>query len=138
MTFDEVDRVIKRGDITRLRHELECGLDPNLSNRYGWTILMAAARHGETVIGRLLIEKGAALDNRNKFRDTALSLAIQTGHPSFVKLLLTSGASLDCHPHGNSLEIFIDWVGQYTKFKVEAEHIKHMFDDERMIRSQAK
>jgi hypothetical protein len=43
MTFDEVNRVIKKGDLTRLRNELEGGLNPNLSNRYSWTLLMAAA-----------------------------------------------------------------------------------------------
>jgi ankyrin repeat protein len=139
MTFEEVE-VIKRADTPRLRREIEQGLDPNLSNRYGWSILMIAAMRGNTAIGELLIEAGADLDHRNKFRDTALSLAVQTGHPSFVKLLLASGASLNCHSHGNSLEIFFDWVAQYaagSKGKVQIENVREMFHDERVARGQA-
>ena len=98
---------------------------------------MIAAMRGNTTIGKLLVEAGADLDYRNKFRDTALSLAVQTGHPSFVKLLLASGASLDCHPHGNSLEIFFDWVAQYASGKAQIENVKKMFHDERVARGQA-
>jgi ankyrin repeat protein len=108
MIFDEIHRVIKKGDLDLLRNELEGGLSPNLPNRYSWTLLMLAAIEGDSSIGRLLIEKGAELNCRNQFGETALSLATQTGHTKFVQLLLTSGASLDCHPHGNSLDIFLD------------------------------
>ncbi|MGB8113516.1 MAG: ankyrin repeat domain-containing protein, partial [Candidatus Sulfotelmatobacter sp.] len=97
MTFDEASKLIKRGDITRLRDALERGLNPDLCNKNSWSLLMIAALEGNTSIGRSLIEKGADLDKRNKFRETALSLAAHSGHPSFVKLLLTSGASLDCY-----------------------------------------
>jgi len=78
--FEDASRQIKRGDASCLRAELDAGLDPNLANQYGWTLLMVAAMDGNTSVGRLLIEKGAELNSRNKFRDTALSLAIHTGH----------------------------------------------------------
>ena len=113
MTIDEAYKAIKNGDVLRLRDGLDRGLDPDLSNRFGWTILMAVAMTGNTKIGEILISKGASLNLRNKHGDTALSLAIQMGHPPFVSLLLRSGASLDCHPHGNSLDIFTDWVVRY-------------------------
>ena len=35
MTYEEAHRAIKRGDLVRLRAELESGLTPNLSNRLG-------------------------------------------------------------------------------------------------------
>ncbi len=98
MTFDEMHRVIKKGDLSRLRSELEGGLNPNLCNQDSWTLLMIAATEGNTGIGRLLITSGAHLDTRNNLRDMALSLAAHTSHPSFVKLLLASGASLECSP----------------------------------------
>jgi ankyrin repeat protein len=136
MTFDEIHRVIKKGDLGLLRNELEDGLSPNLSNRYSWTLLMLAAMEGSSNIGRLLIEKGADLNCRNQFGDTALSLAAQTGHTSFVQLLLTSGASLDCHPHGNSLDIFLNWVEQYTpNSKKQTENIRKLFAAERKARA---
>jgi ankyrin repeat protein len=136
MTFDEADKAIKKDDVLCLRNELEHGLDANLSNRFGWTILMAVAMTGNTKIGEMLISKGASLSRRNKHGDTALSLAIQMGHPPFVSLLLKSGASLDCHPHGNSLDIFMDWVVQYcgvtrgTMAKIRAQiEIARGFND---------
>jgi ankyrin repeat protein len=108
MTF-EARKLIKNGDIVSLRKQLQGNLDPNLSNQYSWTLLMAAAMDGNTSIGSLLIENGAELDSRNKFRETALSLAAHTGHASFVDLLLKSGASLECHPFGNTFDDWLDW-----------------------------
>jgi hypothetical protein len=43
MNFDEASEAIKKGDVVRLRHYLESGLDPNLSNQHGGTLLMRAA-----------------------------------------------------------------------------------------------
>ena len=138
MTFDEVHRVIKKGDLNHLRSELERGLSPNLCNQYSWTLLMLAAVEGNTSIGRLLIEKGAELDTRNKHRGTALSLAAHTGHPSFVKLLLDSGASLECYPFGDRLEVWLNWLGEYSACPPkELNRIRELFDSERQIRSQA-
>ena len=113
MNFNDVHRWIKRGDVVRLREALTNGLDPSLSNKYGWTFLMLAALTGNAVVGALLIEHGAAVDSRNKLNDTALSLAIQSGHPSFVDLLVRNGASKDCHPHGNSLAVFLEWAEEH-------------------------
>jgi ankyrin repeat protein len=137
MTFDEVHRVIKRGDLKRLRDELEDGLNPNFCNRYSWTILMLAAMSGNTPIGKLLIEKGADLNVRNKFGETALSLAVHTGHTSFTELLLRSGASLDCDPHGRSLDLYLDWLERYSGHKDQMRNIRELFERERDLRTQA-
>jgi ankyrin repeat protein len=138
MTFDEASKVIKKGDLNGLRNELEGGLDPNLCNQYSWTLLMVAAMEGNTSIGRLLIERGADLERRNKFRDTPLSLAAHSGHPSFVQLLLASGASLECHPEGNSFDVWLYWVGKYGQCSPEQwERIRNLFDTERKIRAQS-
>jgi ankyrin repeat protein len=121
MTFDDAEPLIKRGDVLSLRHSLETGLDPNLSNKLGWTLLMLAAmKNGDTSVGSLLLDHGAVLDVRNKFGETALSLAAHTGHHSFVKLLLDHGASLDGHPFGSSMESFLDWAEQYGTGSQEA------------------
>ena len=135
MTFDEASKLIKRGDITRLRDALERGLNPDLCNKNSWSLLMIAALEGNTSIGRSLIEKGADLDKRNKFRETALSLAAHSGHPSFVKLLLTSGASLDCYPFGNTFDDWLNWVSKYSRSSEQANHIRNLFDAERKLRA---
>jgi ankyrin repeat protein len=113
MTFDEVEKCINRDERIGLREALDNDLDPNLSNKFSWTILMLAAMRGNVAIGRMLIEHGAKLDTRNMHKDTALSLTIQFGHAPFVRLLLENGASRDCHPHGNSLDIFLEWAEEY-------------------------
>lgn len=133
MTFDQANKIIKKGDLVGLRNELEDGLDPNLCNQYWWTLLMAAAMEGNTSIGRLLIEKGADLERRNKFRDTALSLAAHAGHPSFVELLLASGASLECHPAGTSLDDWLNWACRYGRC---SDKIRVLFEKEWKIRDE--
>ncbi len=135
MTFDEVSKLNKKGDIIRLRQALENGLSPDLSNQYSWTLLMIAALEGNTSIGTLLIDKGSNLDRRNKFHATALSLAAHSGHPSFVKLLLSRGASLECYPFGNTFDDWLNWVAKYCGSPEQAEHIRRLFGDERKLRS---
>jgi ankyrin repeat protein len=120
MTFDEASKLIKKGDIVSLRKELQCGLSPNLCNQYSWTLLMDAAMQGNTSIGSLLIENGAELDRRNI-------------HPAFVSLLLVNGASLDCHPHGNSFDIWLDWACEYGRCSPK---IRTLFDKERQARAE--
>jgi uncharacterized protein len=137
MTFHEAHRAIKKGDLTNLRKELEAGLNPNLSNNNSWTLLMLAAMEGDTSVGKLLIEKGADLNARNHGRETALSLAAHTGHPSFVKLLLASGASLECYPFGNHLDVWLNWVKQYSGHPQQVEQIRDLFQSEHRIRTQA-
>jgi ankyrin repeat protein len=107
MTFDEAHKLIKKGDLISLRHELDRGLSPDLSNQFSWTLLMLAALEGNTPAGDLLISRGAAVDKVNDFGETALSLAAHGGHTGFIKVLLAHGTSIHCRPHGTSLE---DWM----------------------------
>lgn len=107
MTFEVIQRLIKKSDIISLRRELDAGLNPNLSNQFSWTLLMLAALDGNTSIGELLIARGADVNAANNFGETARSLAAHQGHMPFIKALLASGASTNCRPHGNSLR---EWL----------------------------
>ena len=77
--FHSARRLIKRGDLIGMRHALEAGLDPNLTNRFGWTLLMLAALHGRSDFAQLLMSCGADSARKNKFGDSALSLAAHKG-----------------------------------------------------------
>jgi ankyrin repeat protein len=107
MTYEEAHKAIKRGNLTALRKALDSGMDVNLSNKFSWTLLMLAGIQGNMRVGELLIERGADPNKMNDFGETALSLSAHAGHTSFVKLLLSKGASLECRPHGHSLEYWI-------------------------------
>ena len=93
MTYRGAQNLIKRGDEAGLRQALDTGLDPNLANQNGWTLLMLAAVEGNVAIGRLLVEKGASINARNNKEDTALALATHRGFALFIDLLTLSGAS---------------------------------------------
>lgn len=120
MTYDEAHRLIKKGDLVSLRHELDGGMSPDLSNQFSWTLLMLAALEGNVAIGELLISKGAAIDKTNDFGETALSLSAHGGHTQFIKVLLAHGASPDCRPHGTSLEAWMNVASGLPNNKIQS------------------
>ena len=77
--FHSTHRLIKHGDVIAMRHALEGGLDPNLTNRSGWTLLMLAALHGRSDFVQLLVSAGADPARKNKCGDSASSLAAHKG-----------------------------------------------------------
>ncbi len=107
ISYRAAQTLIKRGDEPALHTALDTGLDANLVNKNGWTLLMLAALEGSVTLGKLLLGKGAQLDARNQHDETALSLAAQKGHIELLKLLKDRGASVACKPHGTSL---VQWL----------------------------
>jgi hypothetical protein len=87
MTYRGAQNLIKRGDEAGLREALERGLDANLVNQNGWTLLMLAAVEGAVPLGRLLLEHGADPALQNNKSETALMLALHRGFGLFADLL---------------------------------------------------
>ena len=87
ISYRAAQTIIKRGDEAGLRAALDQRLDPNLANSNGWSLLMLAAVEGAVPIGRLLIERGAAVGAKNGRDETALSIATNRGYDLFVELL---------------------------------------------------
>jgi ankyrin repeat protein len=134
MTYDEAQKAIKRGNIDAFSAAFKNGLDPNLANKYGWTILILAAGKGNSKIGKLIIDAGADLNKLTTNGGvTALSHAVLCGSASFVELLLAEGVSLDCNPHGNTLDNYLDWVARF--YPERMRRIRKAFDNTREARA---
>jgi len=73
--FDQVYRLIKKGDRVSVRAWIAAGGDANLCNRFGWSLLMSAALRGRTDIVEDLLAARADPNLRNDFGDTAIGLA---------------------------------------------------------------
>jgi ankyrin repeat protein len=87
MTYRGAQTLIKRGDEAALRSALEQGLDPNLVNQNGWSLLMLAAVEGNVPVGRALLDHGANPTLANNKSETALTLATNRGFDLFTALL---------------------------------------------------
>ena len=75
---------------------LRGGADPNAINPGGETALMTAARIGRIGAVKLLIDRGAAIDAKEKVRgQTALMWAVIENHIDVAWLLLKSGANVN-------------------------------------------
>lgn len=134
VNFGEVQKAIKRGDVLFVRHALASGLDPNLTHRFGSTILMLAAHVGNTAIGRELVSHGAHLDIQDKHGWSALCTAIHMGHGGFVKFLIDSGASIDLACEGGSIESFVDWAVMYSGAREAIQQMRPMIEAARTAR----
>jgi len=91
MTYRGAQNLIKRGDEPALRAALDAGLNANLVNQNGWSLLMLAAVEGDVPLGRLLLERGADPALQNSKGDTALNLATNRGYELFIELLTKTG-----------------------------------------------
>ncbi len=93
ISYRAAQNLIKRGDEPALRAALDSGLDPNLTNENGWSLLMLAAVEGSVPLGRLLLERGADQAKQNVKGDTALTIANHRGFSLFAELLSPSGTA---------------------------------------------
>ena len=69
---------------------LEAGADANVANEDGQTALMLAARTGNVAVAKLLVQHGADVNRRERFRDqSAVMWAAAQNHPEMVAFLVS-------------------------------------------------
>ena len=78
------------------------GVNPNIRDRYGYTLLMIAASKGFTPIVEILIRGGADIHARCEGVDTALVIARDRRWPNIYELLIANGADASQAPRYNS------------------------------------
>ena len=82
-------------DAKSLKTMLDNGLNPNLANHKGDTLLMLASYHNALNCVELLLAKGAEVDKPNDRGHTPLAGVCFKGHSEVARLLLEAGASVN-------------------------------------------
>ena len=82
----------RTGDTEQLTTYLDAGVDPNLTNQKGDSLVMLAAYHGHADAVRALLERGADADRANDRGQTPLAGAVFKGETEVVRVLVDGGA----------------------------------------------
>jgi hypothetical protein len=85
----------RSGDTAQLAVYVEAGVDPNLANQKGDSLLMLAAYHGHAATVRALLERGADPNRPNDRGQTPLAGAVFKGETEVIRSLLDGGADPD-------------------------------------------
>lgn len=90
-------RAARAGDLEKLINFLETGqiTDINTSNSNGLNALHLAAKDGHVEIVKELLNRGAAVDNATKKKNTALHIASLAGQKEVIKILLQFNADVN-------------------------------------------
>ena len=92
---DELLNAVESGDVGSVEKLLEEGADINYADEDGVTPLMIATQANSIDMIKVVIEKGAAIDTKEKkLGVTALMLAAFLGHAEVAKELLSAGANI--------------------------------------------
>lgn len=98
--MEAVDNAIIAGDLAKLQSLLAA--DPSLigaKDKKDLTPLMVAAAMGNLDAAKLLLDRGAPLEEKDDKKFTALLLAASEGQTDVVKLLLEKGAQVDARTY---------------------------------------
>lgn len=82
----------RNNDTESLETLLKAGLNVNLANHKGNTLLMLASYNGSLEVAKLLLEKGAEVDKVNDKGQTPLAGVCFKGYYEIAELLLKFGA----------------------------------------------
>ena len=85
----------RNNEIEPLIIMLDAGLNVNIANHKGNTLLMLAAYNNSLEVAKLLLERGAEVDKVNDKKQTPLAGVCFKGHYKMAELLLKFGADPD-------------------------------------------
>ena len=124
---------VRSGDLQTVKEQLAGGVDINGGDsEFGVTALSWAALLDDTEIAKLLIEKGADVNAKNRDGSTPLHSAAFLGHTEIAELLIRKGAEVNPKNYRDETPLdvsAVDW--ETTKFiagllaiKADAEKVR--------------
>jgi len=87
-----IPQAIKDDDPAAVQQQLLDGKSATAKDAEGTPLLVLAASLDRVLIGRLLLQKGARMNDKDPTGETALTMAIRKGAHDFAKMLLDYGA----------------------------------------------
>lgn len=92
--FDRLRQAALRGDVSEIEVLLESGVDPNAGDANGFAALHFAAQEYQVNAARALLDGGALVDQKNRFGNTPLFVAVfnSRGRGELIELLRSRGA----------------------------------------------
>jgi ankyrin repeat protein len=89
----------REGEAEQLAAYVDAGVDPNLSNHKGDSLLMLAAYHGHAAAVAALLQRGADPNRPNDRGQTPLAGAVFKDEPDVISTLVAGGADPEAgHP----------------------------------------
>ena len=119
--FDEFDKSYQEADASATEIMLNAGLDPNIADKEGNTMLHEAAEDGNVKAVKMLLLKGANPNAIEQvFGETPLHYAAWSGNKEVVKLLIKAGAQLNVKDRrSDSTETAIDGAFRLHRCEIQ-------------------
>ena len=117
----------RQGKDAELSELLKQGLDVDLRDAKGNTLLMLSSYHGKTEVVRMLLKSGATVDLRNEKGQTPLGGVAFKGYAEIATLLLDAGADplagqREGHVNARAVSAAMGERGDAVAFGAEALH----------------
>ena len=94
-TYEEIEMLMTQRQEEKVIELVRRGIDINTVDRSGNTFLIQAVRQDMPQLVDFLLEKRARLNNRNRYGETALSIAAFNGNLHYTRRLVEAGADVN-------------------------------------------
>lgn len=91
----EIRAIVMKGESNKINALIKAGMNPNLKDELGETLLMDAARHKQPKILEILLNNGAYVNAMSNSLRTALYFAAHSGCYDCTRILIQAGAYID-------------------------------------------
>jgi Ankyrin repeats (3 copies) len=106
---------VDRGQTDVVKHLLERGVDKNLQDSYGQSLVMNAVSGHRVEIVAMLIKAGADINAPNQYRITPLAVAAEQGHLDLVNMLVSAGAKVNARDTAGGTALSVAILRGYTE-----------------------